>query len=423
MPDIKIVIGGNFGDEGKGLVTASFADRMMGTGRECLVVLTNGGPQRGHTVVRGEKRHVFSHFGSGTFAGADTYFPEEFIVNPMVFMKEYRELLALYPDIRRLLIAIHPRCRVTTPFEMFTNLILEESRGNNRHGSVGLGIWETVIGNGKRFGQMKDMTPEELWDYLNTDRRAQMEKRLSDNGLPGGLPGKWREVAGDPGLLHAYLEDFYAMGRIVQMADDTLLARYDQIIFENGQGLLLDRARIRTGYGHHTTPSNTGIKNAADILCRAFPGMAAAKGEADPRKLPGELSQAPGFDRPLDIEAVYVTRTYMTRHGAGRFDTECPADEIAPGLFDQTNLPNDSQGSIRYGRLNMPGLIRRAKRDFSYLENLLKGGEGSGVSASFSLALTHLNEYRCPGSRSRHIRYRSYAEDGSLALEDSFQNG
>ena len=84
--DIKIVIGAQYGDEGKGRTVDYFT-------RECkngdmAVVLTNGGAQRGHTVVKGDKRHIFHHFGSGTMNCADTIISEIFQVNPMVFSTE-----------------------------------------------------------------------------------------------------------------------------------------------------------------------------------------------------------------------------------------------------------------------------------------------------------------------------------------------
>ena len=60
---IKIVIGANFGDEGKGLITDFFSYCLP-----TLVVMSNGGAQRGHTVDTADgKHHVFKHFGSGTF--------------------------------------------------------------------------------------------------------------------------------------------------------------------------------------------------------------------------------------------------------------------------------------------------------------------------------------------------------------------
>ena len=87
---ISVVIGASYGDEGKGLVT----DAITNIDESTLNVLTNGGAQRGHTVVTPDGvRHVFHHFGSGTFKGAITYFPSSFIVNPIVFKKEMQELI------------------------------------------------------------------------------------------------------------------------------------------------------------------------------------------------------------------------------------------------------------------------------------------------------------------------------------------
>ena len=89
MPNVKVVIGSNFGDEGKGLMTDYFCAEASKRNESCIVALCNGGAQRGHTVVTPDGiRHVFHHFGSGTFARATTYFGEEYILNPLAFRKE-----------------------------------------------------------------------------------------------------------------------------------------------------------------------------------------------------------------------------------------------------------------------------------------------------------------------------------------------
>ena len=91
MKDIKIVCGANFGDEGKGLMTDYFSQKP-----NSIVVCSNGGAQRGHTVTTPDTiRHVFHHFGSGTFNRASTYLSEDFIVNPIIFKQEYDELMKL----------------------------------------------------------------------------------------------------------------------------------------------------------------------------------------------------------------------------------------------------------------------------------------------------------------------------------------
>ena len=87
---ISVVIGANYGDEGKGLAT----DYLASQGTKSLVVRFNGGAQAGHTVVTPDGcRHVFHHFGSGVFAEADTFLSKFFIVNPILFRTEFEETL------------------------------------------------------------------------------------------------------------------------------------------------------------------------------------------------------------------------------------------------------------------------------------------------------------------------------------------
>ena len=72
-----VVIGANFGDEGKGLIT----DFEVRRTKARVVSRFNGGAQAGHTVHMGDKRHVFGHISSGAFAGAFTYLSSDFLVN------------------------------------------------------------------------------------------------------------------------------------------------------------------------------------------------------------------------------------------------------------------------------------------------------------------------------------------------------
>ena len=89
VSNIKTVIGAGYGDEGKGLMTDYFCRHSDNP----IVVCTNGGPQRGHTVVTPEKiSHIFHHFGSGTLYGVPTFLDEFYMVNPMTFVKEFDEL-------------------------------------------------------------------------------------------------------------------------------------------------------------------------------------------------------------------------------------------------------------------------------------------------------------------------------------------
>ena len=122
----RIVIGANYGDEGKGTVTANLTNDSVINNEKVLNILTNGGAQRGHSIIKNTGEdvnvfHTFQHFGSGTYHGADTYYSCYFILNPMQFVKEYNELLIKPKNIYR-----DYNCRWSTPYDSFANLIEEQ---------------------------------------------------------------------------------------------------------------------------------------------------------------------------------------------------------------------------------------------------------------------------------------------------------
>lgn len=340
MKDIKIVIGANFGDEGKGKLT----DYYTKNADNCIVVCSNGGAQRGHTVLKSDgTRHVFHHFGSGTLNGADTYLPEDFILNPLVFKEEWEELknLGWEPYVY-----VHGKCMITNPLDMMANQIMERSRGNDKHGSCGMGIYNTIQRYKKQI-----YTFTSSWSYYMNIFKS-MGITLSEQEEELFNPFK------NPGLQDHYNEDLdFMMSHVHVVNDDQLLNGYDTIVFENGQGLLLDQNNME--YFPHLTPSNTGIKNPARII------------------------KAIRWTDEINIEACYVTRTYMTRHGAGAFPTECNKEEINPDIKDLTNVPNPHQDTLRYGKLNVEELYERCQADII----------SAGFPCQKTLAITHFKEY------------------------------
>ena len=393
MEDIRVIIGGNFGDEGKGLMTQYFARDAERAGMSCLVVCSNGGAQRGHTVrVSDEVRHVFHHFGSGTFAGAATGLPYFFILNPMLFVKEYFELLEEAEKVPGLAgrglpeVFVDPECPVSTPFDMILNQILEESRGSSRHGSCGMGIWETLIRDGIRWGRLTEMDDDGIRSYLKDACRDQLWKRLESKGVKK-VRNEWREIINDDGLIEHYIEDLRIMQNICKVFDIRLFDSFDRVIFENGQGLLLDRCRRE--YGNNTTPSNTGLRNPAALL----------------REYVLNNYQS------IDMEVCYVTRTYLTRHGAGRFDEECDKAEINPDMVDLTNVPNPHQGTLRYGKLDKEGFLKRIRNDFDS-ERLPEN-----FKVRRTIAVTHVNEYL--NDISNEADYISYDENSVKCFLDT----
>jgi len=408
MQEIKIVIGGNFGDEGKGLMTDYFATEAVNSGKKTLVICSNGGAQRGHTVTKTSGvRHVFHHFGSGTLAGADTWLPRFFIVNPMIFMNEYEELVTKRVRFAALQesgirIFMDTECPVTTPFDMITNQILEESRGGNRHGSCGVGIWETLLRDGLLLGEMEEMSDSELYKYLDGKCREQLIRRLATFGITE-IPEKWRDILNSEDLLLNYIQDFREMCRIAEYRGVEVMQEYDRLIFEAGQGILLDRCRKE--YGCHTTPSNTGVRNPAELI-REYRNIYLREKNGVPEF--GTDSKGNTFDsEKSDIEVCYVTRTYLTRHGAGPFKEECRKDEINPDMKDLTNVPNPHQGTLRYGKPDIATFLRRIREDF---DSERFPGE---CNVHMTWAVTHVNEYMPTGL---NVFMADYYSDGETWL-------
>ena len=322
----SVVIGSNFGDEGKGITT----DYIASTGKKSLVVRFNGGAQAGHTVELADgRRHVFSHFGSGTMTGAHTFLSKHFIVNPSFFLKEREALVKLgfYPDV-----LVDNRAFVTTPFDILINRALEEQRGTARHGSVGLGINETVTRSLAEDGQFK-ITPDDLRKGRNhlADRLYDIE----ENYIYDRLEALGLHIVLDPPdeLITQWIDDassFCDKVTFVEKVSELSHFMYDCIVFEGAQGLLLDEDHE---YFPHVTRSKTGIHNAMQV------------------------AREMGFISGLDVH--YVTRPYMTRHGAGPFPTYVEGMK----LTDETNVPNDWQETMKFGKLDVAAWAREVEAD------------------------------------------------------------
>ena len=334
MRTATAVIGANYGDEGKGLVV----DALSGIGT--VVVRFNGGAQAGHTVVTSEGlRHAFHHHGAGTFRGASTYLSEDFILNPLVFMREHKYLG--YPKVMA-----SPDARTTIPYDMMLNQWAEEDRGMKRHGSCGLGINETVE-RCEKFGGIAPIS-----GMLRMIRHEWVPARAEALGIE--LTHNRCALLDSGLIIEQYLDAYVSMSNMIHWTQPEDVQ--GRIVFEGAQGLLLDEHA--PGFPH-VTRSRTGLYNVRK-LCRQM-----------------------GIE---ELDAIFVTRTYATRHGAGPFPTE----DASLSFPDKTNVPNPWQQSLRFGKLDVPNLLDRI---ITELYN------GSGVDINPMLAVTCVDQMDNPELR------------------------
>ena len=315
------VIGKNFGDEGKGYTCSRLASSL----KKSLIIKHNGGGQAGHTVEdpEGKWRFIHHQIGAGAEYHVPTLFADSFM--PGLFqlgkeVKAFTELFGFQP-----ILYSEKNARITTIDDVLLNMGAELARGKNRHGSCGMGIEECVQRNAAGYGitveELATMSKQDLLDRLKHIRKEYTERRSKILGIQASNP--YYEMLNNDTVLENFVEEVKENVKLLTLvdADRKWLEEFQHLIFETGQGLLLDQDY--EAYAPHLTSSKTGIHNPAIFLEK----------------------------RGLSLdEAIYVTRPYVTRHGNGPLPCEVDRSEL-PGVGeDLTNQPNEWQGILRYAR-------------------------------------------------------------------------
>ncbi|UFS97441.1 adenylosuccinate synthetase [Nocardia huaxiensis] len=309
-----IVVDLGFGDAGKGATVDWLCSPEAGLD-VAAVVRFNGGAQAAHTVVAGGRQHTFRQFGSGTLSGVPTLLSRHVLVEPIALAAEARALAALGVRDPLSLLYVDERALLTTPIHGAANRCREDARGSSRHGSCGIGIGETAA-------YALDHDAPRVADCLRPEVLRRKLIALEEHYRPllaRGMHGH------DPidDLVRAYTE----FARAVAILPGDQLAGFAEtgrLVFEGAQGVLLDEWR---GFHPYTTWSTVEPRHA-----RAMLGRIGARGYV-----------------------LGVTRSYMTRHGAGPFPTE----DTTLSIPEPHNGIGVYQGAFRQGHLD-PILLRYA---------------------------------------------------------------
>ena len=299
-----VIVGLQWGDEGKGKTTDFLAEQVA------MVVRYQGGDNAGHTVVKGDEvlklhlvpsgvlyPHITSVIGSGV------------VVNPETLIGELDMLATRGIDVRR--VRVSRSAHVIMPYHVALDRANEARLDGAKVGTTGRGIGPTYGDRAWRVGlRMEDLLDREVL-------RERLERLLPDRNLLLGTMG------GETFEAPALVENAAAWGeRLAGHLDDTTwlvqsaLARGEHVLLEGAQGTLLD---LDHGSYPYVTSSN------------AVAGGATTGGGIG----------------PLQVDEVMgVMKAYATRVGSGPFPTELD-DEVGAGIRERGHEVGTTTGRPR----------------------------------------------------------------------------
>jgi adenylosuccinate synthase len=323
-----IVVDIGYGDGGKGTMVDYIARNSPVT----AVVRFNGGAQAAHNVHTPDGRHhTFAQFGSATFVpGVKTHLSRFMLVDVPALFNEETHLRALGVHGAFARLSIDAAALIVTPFHKASNRIREVLRGSGKHGSVGMGVGETMadrIAFPHRAVFAADLrSPETLIEKFKFFQKLKLDEfrtKLPELALDAALAQEVRLLS-DPDAAEKAAVSFWRNGMRLRLVDGSYLARLaleGDLVFEGAQGVLIDEWH---GFHPFTTWSTVTPDNARMLLAEiGYTGS---------------------------IKTLGVLRAYATRHGAGPFPTE--AVQLTTLLPDTHNTFGRWQENFRVGHFD-----------------------------------------------------------------------
>ncbi len=275
-----VIVGAQWGDEGKGKVTDYLARQAH------LVVRYQGGNNAGHTVVAGGREFRLHLIPSGIlYPDKICVIGNGMVVDPEVLFEELDAFIAQGVETARLYIS--DRAHLLLPYHLRLDEVEEESRGEERIGTTRRGIGPAYADKVARSGLRTGELTEPGWE-ARVARMVREKNRIFERlyGVPGFQP---EQVVED---LKPYVERLRPYLTDTSLILAGALAQEKNILFEGAQGTMLD-------LDHGTYPFVTSSTPTAGGACHGS-GVG-----------PAAVSLVLG-----------VSKAYLTRVGAGPFPTE-----------------------------------------------------------------------------------------------------
>ena len=288
-----VVLGAQWGDEGKGKVTDFFASSAD------FVVRFQGGNNAGHTIVVGDEKLALSLTPSGVLYPNCIPVIGSGCVIDLGFLKEELEMLN-ERNVNTEKLAISPNAHVVMPYHKLLDELIEESLGENKIGTTKKGIGPCYADKIQRRGiRVQDLLNQDLFEKKV---KANIEEtNLTLTKIYNKRPLVAEEIINE---FKSYTDMVTNHITDTSLLIDKAIKDGKSILFEGAQGTLLD---IDHGTYPFVTSSNTSSGNAA-------------------------VGSGVG---PKNIDRIVgVTKAYISRVGSGPFVTE-QKNEIGDYLIEK----------------------------------------------------------------------------------------
>jgi adenylosuccinate synthase len=329
-----VVVGTQWGDEGKGKVVDWLTDHAQG------VVRFQGGHNAGHTLVIKGVKTALQLIPSGIMRdGVACYIGNGVVVDPTHLLSEIERLEKIGLDVRSRLF-VSESCPLILPFHVEVDKAREALRETSGAGKIGT----TGKGIGPAYEDKVARRALRVQDLKHPDRFSKKLRELLDLhnfALAGYLNSKPLEFQPIFDLAMKVAEQLKPMMADVGYLLHTANRQGANILFEGAQGTLLD---IDHGTYPYVTSSNCVAGNAA-----AGAGVG-----------PDQLHYILG-----------ITKAYTTRVGSGPFPSELPIDE--PGTVGHHLSTVGQERGVVTGRMRRCGWLDAAALKRSIIINGISG--------------------------------------------------
>ena len=278
-----VVIGSQWGDEGKGKIVDLLTERVD------IVARYGGGPNAGHTIRAGGKRFALHHVPSGILReGVLCIIGNGVVIDPASLNKEIEDLREAGVKVEDNL-RISERAHLILPYHRGCDAAREDGLAKEKIGTTRMGVGPAYEAKSGRYG----VRVADLGDRSTLVEKIRRAATIAQGAAPGGLPA---EFDPDPErVADEYLRHGASLAPFVADTSRLLNHRLDTgalVLCEGAQGTMLD-------LDHGTYPFVTSSTSTAGGACAGL-GIS-----------------------PIRVESVIgVLKAYSTRVGGGPFPTE-----------------------------------------------------------------------------------------------------